>query len=228
MARPQFADLGPDAALDAIEAAGLRPTGHCAMLRCLENRVWDLRIDDGSHVVVKFYRPQRWSRALATAVDRQRDRVRPELGHRVGANTVDRGDLVDGCEWTMPEPEQYDAPGPRWPNAWQGRQFAQARVVDIDRDWFSSLQASIVRARQQHPPSKRAHEQHQGQGRPTSEQQPAARPRKVGASYRFSSWRRNRRSTPSPWLGRPAVSGPAASSKPFRIEQIAIASLHSG
>lgn len=63
VARPRFADLGPDAALEAVEAAGLRPTGHCSMLRCLENRVWDLRLDDASHVVVKFYRPGRWSRA---------------------------------------------------------------------------------------------------------------------------------------------------------------------
>jgi Ser/Thr protein kinase RdoA (MazF antagonist) len=63
VAAPRFADLGPDAALEAVEAAGLSPTGHCAMLRCLENRVWDLRLDDASHVVVKFYRPARWSRA---------------------------------------------------------------------------------------------------------------------------------------------------------------------
>jgi Ser/Thr protein kinase RdoA (MazF antagonist) len=63
VAAPCFADLGPDAALDAVEAAGLRPTGHCAMLRCLENRVWDLRLEDASHVVMKFYRPARWSRS---------------------------------------------------------------------------------------------------------------------------------------------------------------------
>ena len=63
VARPRFANLGPDAALEAVEAAGLRPSGHCAMLRCLENRVWDLRLEDGEHVVVKFYRPGRWSRA---------------------------------------------------------------------------------------------------------------------------------------------------------------------
>jgi len=63
VARPRFTDLGPDAALDAVEAAGLVPTGHCAMLRCLENRVWDLRLTSGDHVVVKFYRPGRWSRA---------------------------------------------------------------------------------------------------------------------------------------------------------------------
>jgi Ser/Thr protein kinase RdoA (MazF antagonist) len=60
---PRFADLSPSAALEAVEAVGLRPTGHCSMLRCLENRVWDLRIEDGTHVVVKFYRPGRWSRA---------------------------------------------------------------------------------------------------------------------------------------------------------------------
>jgi len=63
VAQARFEELGPDAALDAVEAAGLRPTGHCAVLRALENRVYDLRLEDGAHVVVKFYRPGRWSRA---------------------------------------------------------------------------------------------------------------------------------------------------------------------
>jgi Ser/Thr protein kinase RdoA (MazF antagonist) len=63
MEHPQFRALGPESALEAAEAAGLRPSGHCAMLRCLENRVYDLRLEDGAHVVVKFYRPGRWSRA---------------------------------------------------------------------------------------------------------------------------------------------------------------------
>jgi len=60
---PRFDALGPEAALDAAEAAGLRPSGHCAVLRALENRVYDVRLEDGAHVVVKFYRPGRWSRA---------------------------------------------------------------------------------------------------------------------------------------------------------------------
>ena len=63
VAQARFDELGPDAALDAVEAAGLRPTGHCAVLRALENRVYDARLEDGAHVVVKFYRPGRWSRA---------------------------------------------------------------------------------------------------------------------------------------------------------------------
>jgi Ser/Thr protein kinase RdoA (MazF antagonist) len=63
VATPRFQSLGPEAALEAVEAAGLRPSGHCAVLRCLENRVYDVRLEDGSHVVVKFYRPGRWSGA---------------------------------------------------------------------------------------------------------------------------------------------------------------------
>ncbi len=62
MSEASFHALGPDAVLDAIEAAGLRPTGHCSVLRALENRVFDVRLEDGRHVVVKFYRPGRWSR----------------------------------------------------------------------------------------------------------------------------------------------------------------------
>ncbi len=57
-----FLRLGPEAALDAVDALGLRPTGQCAPLRFLENRVWDIRLEDDSHVIVKFYRPERWSR----------------------------------------------------------------------------------------------------------------------------------------------------------------------
>ena len=48
--------------LRAVERAGLKPTGHTTALTCLENRVHDVRLEDDSHVVVKFYRPGRWSR----------------------------------------------------------------------------------------------------------------------------------------------------------------------
>ncbi len=57
-----FWSLTPDRVLGAVEGAGYRPTGHCSPLTCLENRVYDLRLENGSHVVVKFYRPNRWSR----------------------------------------------------------------------------------------------------------------------------------------------------------------------
>lgn len=58
-----FFKLTPDRVLEAVEQAGLEPTGHLMPLHCLENRVFDLRLEDNSHVVAKFYRPGRWSLA---------------------------------------------------------------------------------------------------------------------------------------------------------------------
>ena len=57
-----FFSLTPDRVLRSAERGGYRPTGHCTPLTCLENRVYDLRLEDESHVVIKFYRPNRWSR----------------------------------------------------------------------------------------------------------------------------------------------------------------------
>ncbi len=57
-----FLELTPDRVLAAVEAGGFAPTGHCTPLTCLENRVYDLRLEDESHIVAKFYRPGRWTR----------------------------------------------------------------------------------------------------------------------------------------------------------------------
>jgi len=57
-----FYELTPDRVLTAVEGAGFAPTGHCSPLTCLENRVYDVRLEDDSHVIAKFYRPNRWSR----------------------------------------------------------------------------------------------------------------------------------------------------------------------
>jgi Ser/Thr protein kinase RdoA (MazF antagonist) len=57
-----FFSLDPQAIIKAAEGIGLSPSGHIQQLNSLENRVFDLRMDDGSHKVVKFYRPGRWDR----------------------------------------------------------------------------------------------------------------------------------------------------------------------
>jgi Ser/Thr protein kinase RdoA (MazF antagonist) len=57
-----FHRLSPEHVLRAVEYAGLVPSGHCFALNALENRVYDVRLEDGRHVVAKFYRPGRWSR----------------------------------------------------------------------------------------------------------------------------------------------------------------------
>ncbi len=56
-----FYALSPDSVLEAVEASGFATTGHCFALNALENRVYDVRLEDERHVVVKFYRPGRWS-----------------------------------------------------------------------------------------------------------------------------------------------------------------------
>lgn len=60
-----FYSLTPSKVLDTVEEAlgqGIRTTGRCLTLNSLENRVFDLELEDDSHIVAKFYRPGRWSR----------------------------------------------------------------------------------------------------------------------------------------------------------------------
>jgi len=58
-----YADLTPDRMLDALEAVGLRGDGRFLALNSYENRVYQVRLEDGRTVVAKFYRPGRWSDA---------------------------------------------------------------------------------------------------------------------------------------------------------------------
>ncbi|MDX8410626.1 MAG: serine/threonine protein kinase [Mariprofundaceae bacterium] len=57
---PFFA-LGPDAILDSIESVGLTCDGSLLALNSYENRVYRVGLCEGSPVVAKFYRPERWS-----------------------------------------------------------------------------------------------------------------------------------------------------------------------
>ena len=59
---PSFFSLTPDRVLDAVEIGGLRCTGRCIPLRAFENRVYEIELEDERRLVVKFYRPGRWSR----------------------------------------------------------------------------------------------------------------------------------------------------------------------
>ncbi|MDZ4677479.1 MAG: serine/threonine protein kinase [Oligoflexia bacterium] len=57
-----FYDLTPEHILSAIEQVGQRSTGRCYALNSLENRVYEVELEDNSKVVGKFYRPGRWTR----------------------------------------------------------------------------------------------------------------------------------------------------------------------
>lgn len=56
-----FFELTPDRVMIALEKEGFAPTGHWQVLNSLENRVFDFKLDTDEHIVVKFYRPGRWS-----------------------------------------------------------------------------------------------------------------------------------------------------------------------
>ena len=58
-----YADLSPDVVLAAVEQAGFQVDGRVLALNSYENRVYQVGVEDGTPVVVKFYRPGRWSRA---------------------------------------------------------------------------------------------------------------------------------------------------------------------
>jgi Ser/Thr protein kinase RdoA (MazF antagonist) len=58
-----YSALDPVAVLDAIETVGLRGDGRLLTLNSYENRVYQVWLEDDSSVVVKFYRPGRWSAA---------------------------------------------------------------------------------------------------------------------------------------------------------------------
>ena len=55
--------LTPELLLDGIETRGFRCDGRLLALNSYENRVYQVWLDDGSALVAKFYRPERWSDA---------------------------------------------------------------------------------------------------------------------------------------------------------------------
>ena len=58
-----FSLLTPDTVLDALGSVGLRGDGRLLALNSYENRVYQAGMEDGSPLIAKFYRPERWSDA---------------------------------------------------------------------------------------------------------------------------------------------------------------------
>ncbi len=62
-AAAHFHQLDPQHVLDALQSVNLHGDGRVLQLNSYENRVFQIFMEDGSAVVVKFYRPGRWSDA---------------------------------------------------------------------------------------------------------------------------------------------------------------------
>ncbi|MGT2434459.1 serine/threonine protein kinase [Cupriavidus basilensis] len=62
-AEAPYDGLTPDSILDALAQVGLMPDGRMFALNSYENRVYQAGVEDSAPVVVKFYRPGRWTEA---------------------------------------------------------------------------------------------------------------------------------------------------------------------
>lgn len=58
-----FEQLTPDCILDALHSIGITGDGRMLALNSYENRVYQVGVEEGAPLVVKFYRPARWSDA---------------------------------------------------------------------------------------------------------------------------------------------------------------------
>lgn len=58
---PDFALLGPDCVLDAIESLGFVIDARIFALNSYENRVYQIGLEDAPPLIAKFYRPKRWT-----------------------------------------------------------------------------------------------------------------------------------------------------------------------
>lgn len=56
-----FASLTPDVVIDAVESTGILSDARILALNSYENRVYQVGVEDGDPIIVKFYRPGRWS-----------------------------------------------------------------------------------------------------------------------------------------------------------------------
>jgi len=132
-----YSTLTPDLVVAAIEAVGYASDGRVLALNSYENRVYQVGRDDSTPVVVKFYRPGRWSTpaileehgfALELA-GAELPVVAPEV--HAGRTLFELG----GFRYAV-----YPRQGGRWPElgtkderAWMGRFLARIHAIGRTR-----------------------------------------------------------------------------------------------
>lgn len=57
-----FYDLTPDIVIQSVEDSGFCPTGRVFPMNSYENRVFDVYVENAPNIIVKFYRPNRWTK----------------------------------------------------------------------------------------------------------------------------------------------------------------------
>ena len=140
-----FANLSPDLIIDAVEAADLPSDGRILALGSYENRVFQVGLEDAEPVVVKFYRPGRWTdaaiaeeHAFARALAAAEIPVIAPLELRAGRRALgtDPCRSFGGFRFAI-----YPRRGGQWP---------ELGTAD-DRQWIGRFLGRIHRARRRAP-----------------------------------------------------------------------------
>lgn len=143
-----YGDLLPDTVLTAVETTDVVCTGTILALNSYENRVYQIGTEDG-FVVVKFYRPGRWSTAaileeheFALELVEHEIPVVPPLAH-AGRTLHEHA----GYRFAV-----YERRGGRWPELgsssereWMGRFLGRIHAVGSSRTFTARTTLSIER-----------------------------------------------------------------------------------
>lgn len=143
-----FERLSPDVVVAAVEAAGERCDGRVLALGSYENRVYQVGREDAEPVVVKFYRPRRWSDASI----REEHAFALELAAAevpVVAPLVVRGETL--LEYQEFRYTVYPRRGGRWPELgtkddriWMGRFIGRLHAVGRARVFAHRPRLSVT------------------------------------------------------------------------------------
>ena len=127
-----YAALDPDTILAAVEARGFSADGRMIALNSYENRVYRVELEEATPVVIKFYRPGRWSddailEEHAFSAELAADEVPVVAPLSFDGETLH---LHDGYRYAV-----FPLQGGRWPDlesrddlAWMGRFMARIHM----------------------------------------------------------------------------------------------------
>ncbi|MEK6628843.1 MAG: serine/threonine protein kinase [Bdellovibrionota bacterium] len=99
-----FYNLDPNLILATAEKNGFAVTGEMIQLNSYENRVFDLRLEDKTSIIAKFYRPGRWSEKTLLDEHNFIHELKSESIEVAGTLLLKNNssvDLVDGIYYTF-------------------------------------------------------------------------------------------------------------------------------
>ncbi len=128
-----YTDLKPEVILAAVESLGYETSGRQLALNSYENRVYRCELEQGGAIIVKFYRPDRWS---DSAIGEEHQFAQQLLEQEIPVVAPIIKDAVSLFEHAGYRFSIYPLRGGRWPDLesrddlnWMGRFIARIHNV---------------------------------------------------------------------------------------------------